>query len=227
MQQVVPPTETQSIQAISPRFFHSSSAAPSNASSTPDSHRRIAIAVDLSDESAYAVKWTVANYLRPGDVVILLHVRPMSVLYGADWGPLSVSDSMESNQKMEEDFDAFTVAKSNDVAEPLVESAIPFKVHIVKDHDMKERLCLEVERLGLSAVIMGSRGVGASRRSSNSRLGSVSDYCVRHCVCPVVVVRYPEENVASHLLNENHVDARDDLQTVPEEMEVNVTIASV
>ncbi|KAA8526453.1 hypothetical protein F0562_008344 [Nyssa sinensis] len=58
---------------------------------------------------------------------------------------------------------------------------------------MKERLCLEVERLGLSAVIMGSRGFGASRRTSKGRLGSVSDYCVHHCVCPVVVVRYPDE----------------------------------
>ncbi|CBI17996.3 unnamed protein product, partial [Vitis vinifera] len=47
---------------------------------------------------------------------------------------------------------------------------------------MKERLCLEVERLGLSAVIMGSRGFGASKRTSKGRLGSVSDYCVHHCV---------------------------------------------
>uniref|UniRef100_A0A2P2JM36 Uncharacterized protein MANES_15G081300 n=1 Tax=Rhizophora mucronata TaxID=61149 RepID=A0A2P2JM36_RHIMU len=58
---------------------------------------------------------------------------------------------------------------------------------------MKERLCLEVERLGLSAVIMGSRGFGAAKRGSDGRLGSVSDYCVHHCVCPVVVVRYPED----------------------------------
>ncbi|CAA6656507.1 unnamed protein product [Spirodela intermedia] len=58
---------------------------------------------------------------------------------------------------------------------------------------MKERLCLEIERLGPSAVIMGSRGFGASRRTIKGRLGSVSDYCVHHCVSPVVVVRYPED----------------------------------
>lgn len=79
------------------------------------------------------------------------------------------------------------------MAQPLVDAQIPFKIHIVKDHDMKERLCLEMERLGLSAVIMGSRGLGAVKRGSDGRLGSVSDYCVRHCVCPVVVVRYPDE----------------------------------
>ena len=43
--------------------------------------------------------------------------------------------------------------------QPLVEVRIEFKIHIGKDRDMKERLCLEVERLGLSvvtAVIIGS-----------------------------------------------------------------------
>ncbi|KAL3522142.1 hypothetical protein ACH5RR_014976 [Cinchona calisaya] len=171
-------------------------ASPRFPSGTPTSgaNRKIAIAIDLSDESAHAVKWAVQNYLRPGDAVILLHVRPTSILYGADWGSidLSVTDE-ESQQKLEDDFDNLTTTKANDLAQPLVEANIPFKIHIVKDHDMKERLCLEVERLGLSAVIMGSRGFGAARRSTKGRLGSVSDYCVHHCVCPVVVVRCPDE----------------------------------
>ncbi|RWW57596.1 hypothetical protein BHE74_00035629 [Ensete ventricosum] len=192
------------IQPSSPSFFFSSAAA---ANPSFGSHRRIAIAVDLSDESAYAVKWAVQNYLRPGDAVILLHVRPTSVLYGADWGSvdLSISEeaaeegagSEESQQKLEDDFDAFTTTKAQDLAQPLVEAQIPFKIHIVKDHDMKERLCLEVERLSLCAVIMGSRGFGASRRTGRGRLGSVSDYCVHHCVCPVVVVRFPDEGAAA------------------------------
>ncbi|XVF27756.1 hypothetical protein REPUB_Repub14bG0136100 [Reevesia pubescens] len=169
---------------------------------TPSSgtHRKIGIAVDLSDESAFAVKWAVHNYLRSGDTVILLHVRPTSVLYGADWGATDVSlpdedETHETQQKREEDFDLFTNKKINDLALPLVESHIPFKVHIVKDHDMKERLCLEVERLGLSVVVMGSRGFGAAKRSGKGRLGSVSDYCVHHCVCPVIVVRFPDEEI--------------------------------
>lgn len=60
---------------------------------------------------------------------------------------------------------------------------------------MKESLCLEVEKLSFSAMIMGSRGIGeAGRRRSVGELGSVSNYCVHHCVCPVVVVWYPEES---------------------------------
>ncbi|XP_052203570.1 universal stress protein PHOS34-like [Diospyros lotus] len=182
------PSPAIMVQPASPRF------------QSAGAKRRVAIAVDLSDDSANAVKWAIQNYLRPGDAVILLHVRPTSVLYGADWGAIDMavadenSTDEESQRKLEEDFDAFTASKANDLAQPLVEAQIPFKIHIVKDHDMKERLCLEVERLGLSAVIMGSRGFGASRRSTKRRLGSVSDYCVHHCVCPVVVVRCPDGN---------------------------------
>ncbi|GMJ15926.1 hypothetical protein like AT1G11360 [Hibiscus trionum] len=164
---------------------------------TAGAHRKIGVAVDLSEESAFAVRWAVQNYLRPGDAVILLHVSPTSVLFGADWGPLPHTpqnvETPESQKQLEDDFDDFTASKVADLAKPLKESGVPFKVHIVKDHDMKERLCLEVERLGLSAVIMGSRGFGAEKRGSDGKLGSVSDYCVHHCVCPVVVVRYPDD----------------------------------
>ncbi|KAG5516665.1 hypothetical protein RHGRI_037414 [Rhododendron griersonianum] len=193
------PPETQNppsailVQPASPRY-----PLPQSGTPTSRAHRRIAIAVDLSDESAHAVRWAVQNYLRQNDAVILLHVRPTSVLYGADWGAVDEEDTEErSRQELEDNFDAFTASKASDLARPLAEAGIPFKIHIVKDHDMKERLCLEVERLGLSAVIMGSRGFGAAasgRDGKGGRLGSVSDYCVNHCVCPVVVVRYPDDD---------------------------------
>nr|KJB79926.1 hypothetical protein B456_013G072800 [Gossypium raimondii] len=162
----VPPLASLRIQPTSPRV-------PLSVTPTAGAQRRIAITVDLSDESAYAVRWSVQNYLRPGDAVILLHIHPTSVLYGADLGSVK--------QKLKNEFDLMTT-KVNTLAQPLVDAQIPFKIHIVKDHDLKERLCLEVERLGLSAVIMGSRGFGAARRTSKGRLGSVSDYCVHHCI---------------------------------------------
>lgn len=216
-----PPSETERPPAA---ILHQP-ASPRFPCGTPTSgaNRKIAIAVDLSDESAYAVKWAVQNYLRPGDAVILLHVRPTSVLYGADWGSVDVAvTDEESQQKLEDDFDSFTTSKANDLAQPLVEGNIPFKIHIVKDHDMKERLCLEVERLGLSAVIMGSRGFGASRKTTKGRLGSVSDYCVHHCVCPVVVVRYPDDKDGAPQGGEGwkksgEMKNLEGLHTVPEE----------
>ncbi|CAN1843955.1 Universal stress protein PHOS34 [Linum perenne] len=210
----------------SPRSSSFSQAAA--ATPTSGAQRRIAIAVDLSDESAYAVNWAVQNYLRPGDAVILLHVRPTSVLYGADWGSIKVQinntvddgDDIADQKKLEDDFDNFTTTKASALAQPLVEAGFPFKIHIVKDHDMKERLCLEVERLGLSAVIMGSRGFGAARRNSKGRLGSVSDYCVHHCICPVVVVRYPDDDKDGDSEGEKKgAGEESELLPVPEEQE--------
>ncbi|XP_073273178.1 universal stress protein PHOS34-like [Primulina huaijiensis] len=201
MQHLPPDSDLPSLASIkvrssSPRFPPPTTPLATE-TPTANAQRKIGIAVDLSDESELAVKWAVHNYIRPGDAVILVHVRPTSVLYGADWGSVDLSivdtGNEESQRKLEDDFDAFTTSKAADLAQPLVEAHIPFKIHIVKDHDLKERLCLEVERLGLSALITGSRGFGAAKRGHNGRLGSVSDYCVRHCVCPVVVVRYPDE----------------------------------
>ncbi|CAN6183743.1 unnamed protein product [Urochloa humidicola] len=223
------PPPPASLQPESPGVFFSAAAA---ALPSGSSHRRIAIAVDLSDESAYAVRWAVADYLRPGDAVVLLHVRPTSVLYGADWGAVDVSlpnpsgvgsedddDDEAAARRMEDDYDAFTASKADDLARPLKDAGIPYKIHIVKDHDMKERLCLEVERLGLSAVIMGSKGFGAARRTSKGRLGSVSDYCVHHCVCPVVVVRFPDDGSAEdgEAGGLSAAGAEDVLHPVPEE----------
>ncbi|KAJ7946885.1 Universal stress protein [Quillaja saponaria] len=68
---------------------------------------------------------------------------------------------------------------------------------------MKERLCLEVERLGLCTMIMGSRGFGASGRNVKGRLGSVSDYYVHHCGCPVIVVRCTDEKDGNSSSNAN------------------------
>ncbi|KAK8542705.1 hypothetical protein V6N13_136739 [Hibiscus sabdariffa] len=188
------------------KIHHPSSPHHPNSAATPTptagARRKIGVAVDLSDESAFAVRWAVQNYLRPGDAVVLLHVSPTSVLFGADWGPLPQSpqnqETPQSQQQLEDDFDAFTASKAADLAKPLKEAGIHFKIHIVKDHDMRERLCLEVERLGLSAVIMGSRGFGAAKRGSDGRLGSVTDYCVHHCFCPVIVVRYPDDKDAAN-----------------------------
>ncbi|KAL0306973.1 UNVERIFIED_CONTAM: Universal stress protein PHOS34 [Sesamum radiatum] len=75
-------------------------------------------------------------------------------------------------QQTEEEYDNFTAAQANILAQPLVDAYMPVKIHIVKDHDMKERLCLEVERLGLSAVIMGSRGLGPRGGAANGKLGN-------------------------------------------------------
>ncbi|CAN8273700.1 unnamed protein product [Cochlearia groenlandica] len=203
---------------------HHSSSTPSAATPTPTAgaRRKIGVAVDLSEESSFAVRWAVDHYIRHGDAVVILHVSPTSVLFGADWGPLplqspppSVDFSDQQPKPSQEDFDSFTTSRVSDLAKPLKEAGFPHKIHIVKDHDMRERLCLEIERLSLSAVIMGSRGFGAEKKKgSDGKLGSVSDYCVHHCVCPVVVVRYPDDRDGPDLGNGGGGRGREAIVTV-------------
>ncbi|KAI4388324.1 hypothetical protein MLD38_000662 [Melastoma candidum] len=180
---------------------------------------------DSKGASAYSLSSKTSDYadlMLNAFGVVVSSIRQRVKLYlpyicGPPYPTVPRSPARPSEpQQSQDDFDAFTIAKATELAKPLKEAGIPYKIHIVKDHDMKERLCLEVERLGLSAVIMGSRGFGAARRGSNGRLGSVSDYCVHHCVCPVVVVRYPEDkdnaggNAPVVTINEREEDAEEE-----------------
>ncbi|AEE76476.1 unnamed protein product [Arabidopsis thaliana] len=135
--------------------------------------RKIGIAVELSEESAFTVRWAVDNYIRQGDDIIILHVSPTAGLFGADWGyyPLQTQPPYTT---------ASIFSKVADLGKPLKEAGFPHTIHTVKDYDKRERLCLETQRLNLTALIMGFGD------------GSVSDFCVHHCVCQVVVVRYPD-----------------------------------
>lgn len=45
----------------------------------------------------------------------------------------------------------------------------------------------------------------------------MSDYCVKHCVCPVVVVRYPDDVDGTSGPGEANAAAEDVLHPVPEE----------
>ncbi|KAK7258462.1 hypothetical protein RIF29_24040 [Crotalaria pallida] len=53
-----------------------------------------------------------------GDAVILLHVSPTNVLFGADWGSINTDEETvnHSDHKLEDDFDAFTASESADLA---------------------------------------------------------------------------------------------------------------
>lgn len=56
--------------------------------------------------------------------------------------------------------------------------------------DPKELIVTLTESIHPDVLVMGSRGLGALKRVL---MGSVSDHCVHHCNCPVLIVRIPEE----------------------------------
>ena len=57
-----------------------------------------------------------------------------------------------------------------------------------KRGDPREVILGFCEENNATILVMGSRGLGFSKRML---VGSVSEYCVQHSTCPVVVVREP------------------------------------
>ena len=60
---------------------------------------KIGIVVDLSNKSAFIIWWAFKNYLYHSDTMILLHIHPTSVLYGADWGAIDVTLKKKKKKK--------------------------------------------------------------------------------------------------------------------------------
>jgi nucleotide-binding universal stress UspA family protein len=54
--------------------------------------------------------------------------------------------------------------------------------------DPKDALVGKAEQLSSDLMIMGSRGMSGLKKAF---MGSVSDYCVHHASCPVLIVRKP------------------------------------
>ena len=57
----------------------------------------------------------------------------------------------------------------------------------LRSGDPDKEILRAAEALGVGAIVIGSRGLGAIRRSL---MGSVSDSVVRHAHCPVFVMRH-------------------------------------
>ena len=72
--------------------------------------------------------------------------------------------------------------QGNDLAQLLVEAQIPFKIHIVKGHDMKERLCLRLRGLDSTSSLRGAVALtllaGIDRRQNRKSTKSKSWTCI-------------------------------------------------
>ncbi|KAI8837078.1 hypothetical protein BC829DRAFT_49069 [Chytridium lagenaria] len=149
--------------------------------------RVIIVAVDHSEYAEYALKWTAENYIRPAtDLVVLVNVRP----HIAAPGPYgSVYDFQEFVMTAEEHQRTESHRLLQDLARYLRHQKVCCKAIALRG-DAREELVKKVEELSPDAFIIGSRGLGAVKRTF---LGSVSDYCVHNVLtCPVIVVKHPK-----------------------------------
>ncbi|KAL8614790.1 hypothetical protein ACOMHN_062833 [Nucella lapillus] len=150
--------------------------------------KNVIIAYDGSDHSEFALEWYVKNMHRPGNHVTMVHVPELNeMLHTQRWSTSmymfdrEVMEGMlkEEHERVQHDLEKF--------AEKMKALGLGGKVKSVASTKPGEGVMKEAEQADM--VIVGSRGQGVIRRTF---LGSVSDYLVHHCRCPVLVVKHPE-----------------------------------
>ncbi|KAL0422094.1 UNVERIFIED_CONTAM: Universal stress protein PHOS34 [Sesamum latifolium] len=161
--------------------------------------RKILVAVDEGEESAYALSWCLKNLMvthhNSKDTLVLLYAKPPQAVYTAmdSTGYLFTSDIITTMERY-----------SNHVARSVMHKA----QHICKDFhhqvtvemmveygDPRDVICEVAEKLKVDFLVMGSHGYGLIKRAF---VGSVSKHCAQNVKCPVLVVKKPKSNDAHH-----------------------------
>jgi nucleotide-binding universal stress UspA family protein len=135
--------------------------------------RNILIAVDHSPDSRRAFEWALFNLVRMADTIHLVHVLPAN---------LHQDDASAIMQATEVLFDK--------LQKQAYEVAMVKTERRIIEGDPGKVLSHESARLEPAAVVMGCRGRSLVK---SVLLGSVSEYCTRHCLCPVIIVPHKDD----------------------------------
>lgn len=136
--------------------------------------RRIVVGVDGSPSSREALRWAVRQAALTGSVVdAVIAWRDPSGYAGYAWliGDATYKDL--AAKTLRETVDAVVTAGSG----------VTVRQHVVEGHPA--RILLDAAQ-GASLLVVGSRGHGGF---IEMLLGSVSQHCVQHAPCPVVIIR--------------------------------------
>jgi nucleotide-binding universal stress UspA family protein len=145
------------------------------------SEHRIVVGVDSSEGSKAALRWAIAQARRTGATVDAVSAWQDPVQTGYLYGylPTAVESQgyVEIAQKVLDD----TVSEMTDEAG----SPVTVQARVIQGHPA---LVLPEAAIGAELLVVGSRGRGAF---AGMLLGSVSQHCVQHPTCPVVVIPAP------------------------------------
>lgn len=148
------------------------------ASGTKSGAPRITVGVDGSPSSREALRWAVQQARLIGgtvDAVIAWQI-PVSV-GGYGWGPIGTvaGSGFEDSARQQLDEAISSVVPAADMG--LVRS------HVV--HGIAAEVLLDASA-GADLLVVGCRGHGGF---ADALLGSVSQHCIHHAHCPVMVIR--------------------------------------
>eukprot|EP00253_Pinus_taeda_P005929 PITA_05929 len=156
--------------------------------------RTIMVAMNDTEKSYNALQWALHKLIKSQDRIILLHaqhhsifplaVTPDSISYSADasvgfmLSPVTLRNLEDrikiSTEKIRNK--AMAACKAKNVT-PEME---------VRNGDAREVLCNAAKEYNPDMLVIGGNGHGFLKRLCR---GSVSDHCVQHLQCPVVVVK--------------------------------------
>ncbi|CAD7696829.1 unnamed protein product [Ostreobium quekettii] len=121
------------------------------------SGRQLVVAVDDSEESEKALRWTVNNFYRSGDVIHILHVIPFlpgQAVAGAVY--YSPPPSEEVQERLVDDAEEFIDSRFR----PLLESlGISYEVDVIQEESSEtigEAVCHSAVELRASAIVVAS-----------------------------------------------------------------------
>jgi len=139
---------------------------------------RIVVGIDGSQASREALVWALRQAELTGasiDAVIAWH-RPV-VVGGMPYGPLALLE--------ESDFDRFAETTLTNSIRAVVGAGSRVSIRPVIRQGNAAQVLLDAGD-GADLLVVGSRGHGGF---AEALLGSVSQHCVHHASCPVVIIR--------------------------------------
>lgn len=166
--------------------------------------RKVCIAVDLSQTSQNALQWAARTVVNPGDEVRLmtvLHPCPESELKsgagstagGARTASLGITaEADEADIRKAQDF--LEDCKQKVVAQGVAADAVATDMLVAVANssvDTGRQIANHAESCGCESLVMGSRGLGLSKKALLTLMGvgSVSDYVLKHAHCNVVLYK--------------------------------------
>jgi nucleotide-binding universal stress UspA family protein len=148
-----------------------------------DRDHRIVVGVDGSQASKDALAWAARQAQLTGasvEAIIAWHY-PV-VIGGMPYAPLAVLE--------ESDFGRFAATSLSNAISAAVGKDAPVKISSTVRQGNAAQVLLDAAD-GADLLVLGSRGHGGF---TQALLGSVSQHCVHHSPCPVVIIRSKGSN---------------------------------
>ncbi|MFB9449479.1 universal stress protein [Dactylosporangium vinaceum] len=140
--------------------------------------RRIVVGVDGSAHSKSALRWALTQARLIGAAVEAVSAWQDPALVGYSFGGVPISYEGDSIATITDKVLAETVAEVTDRQEQPVQ----VRTRVTRGHPAQVLLDAAA---GADMLVLGSRGHGTF---AGILLGSVSQHCVQHAPCPVLVV---------------------------------------